>query len=166
MLSGMPKKGKWYMCMPRKVTDKPAKACITSCSYMFSSDASWKKGMLMCQDLSVCFCVCVCVLVSSCITMYVPCISACIYVCFCIFCHVCLSSCSQWSYGFYLTHNQGQTGFEFFFKTREMKKKWMEQFSMALWVLGREKSGILYFFLFSVFKINKNYTSSLRFSHN
>ncbi|XP_036410039.1 guanine nucleotide exchange factor VAV3b [Megalops cyprinoides] len=38
----------------------------------------------------------------------------------------------KWSYGFYLTHNQGQTGFEFFFKTREMKKKWMEQFSMAL----------------------------------
>ncbi|KAG9343613.1 hypothetical protein JZ751_013783 [Albula glossodonta] len=38
----------------------------------------------------------------------------------------------KWSYGFYLTHNQGQTGFEFFFKTREMKKKWMEQFGMAL----------------------------------
>ncbi|KAJ8409549.1 hypothetical protein AAFF_G00229500 [Aldrovandia affinis] len=38
----------------------------------------------------------------------------------------------KWSYGFYLTHNQGQTGFEFFFKTREMKKKWMEQFDMAL----------------------------------
>ncbi|KAJ8274427.1 hypothetical protein COCON_G00090520 [Conger conger] len=38
----------------------------------------------------------------------------------------------KWSYGFYLTHNQGHTGFEFFFKTREMKKKWMEQFSMAL----------------------------------
>ncbi|XP_035279629.1 guanine nucleotide exchange factor VAV3b isoform X1 [Anguilla anguilla] len=38
----------------------------------------------------------------------------------------------KWSYGFYLTHKQGQTGFEFFFKTREMKKKWMEQFSMAL----------------------------------
>lgn len=38
----------------------------------------------------------------------------------------------QWSYGFYLTHNQGQSGFEFFFKTKELKKKWLEQFSMAM----------------------------------
>ncbi|XP_023678052.1 guanine nucleotide exchange factor VAV3b [Paramormyrops kingsleyae] len=38
----------------------------------------------------------------------------------------------KWSYGFYLTHNQGQTGFEFFFKTKEMKKKWLEQFGMAM----------------------------------
>uniref|UniRef100_A0A8C6PVP8 Vav guanine nucleotide exchange factor 3 n=1 Tax=Nothobranchius furzeri TaxID=105023 RepID=A0A8C6PVP8_NOTFU len=34
----------------------------------------------------------------------------------------------KWSYGFYLTHNQGQNGFEFFFKTKELKKKWLEQF--------------------------------------
>ncbi|XP_031440226.1 guanine nucleotide exchange factor VAV3 isoform X2 [Clupea harengus] len=38
----------------------------------------------------------------------------------------------KWSYGFYLTHNQGQSGFEFFFKTKELKKKWLEQFGMAL----------------------------------
>ncbi|CAB1340866.1 unnamed protein product [Coregonus sp. 'balchen'] len=37
-----------------------------------------------------------------------------------------------WSYGFYLTHNQGQSGFEFFFKTKELKKKWLEQFGMAI----------------------------------
>ncbi|KAK2870250.1 hypothetical protein Q8A67_024642 [Cirrhinus molitorella] len=38
----------------------------------------------------------------------------------------------KWCHGFYLTHNQGQTGFEFFFKTNELKKKWLEQFGMAL----------------------------------
>uniref|UniRef100_A0A8C5HCM3 Vav guanine nucleotide exchange factor 3 n=1 Tax=Gouania willdenowi TaxID=441366 RepID=A0A8C5HCM3_GOUWI len=38
----------------------------------------------------------------------------------------------KWSYGFYLTHNQGQNGFEFFFKTKELKKKWLEQFGMAI----------------------------------
>uniref|UniRef100_A0A8C5CSH5 Vav guanine nucleotide exchange factor 3 n=1 Tax=Gadus morhua TaxID=8049 RepID=A0A8C5CSH5_GADMO len=38
----------------------------------------------------------------------------------------------KWSYVFYLTHNQGQTGFEFFFKTKELKKKWLDQFSMAI----------------------------------
>ncbi|KAI4886677.1 hypothetical protein NFI96_003876 [Prochilodus magdalenae] len=38
----------------------------------------------------------------------------------------------KWSYGFYLTHNQGQSGFEFFFKTKELKKKWLEQFGMAM----------------------------------
>ncbi|KAA0704676.1 Guanine nucleotide exchange factor VAV3 [Triplophysa tibetana] len=38
----------------------------------------------------------------------------------------------KWYHGFYLTHNQGQTGFEFFFKTKEVKKKWLEQFGMAL----------------------------------
>uniref|UniRef100_A0A8C6PWS3 Vav guanine nucleotide exchange factor 3 n=1 Tax=Nothobranchius furzeri TaxID=105023 RepID=A0A8C6PWS3_NOTFU len=32
----------------------------------------------------------------------------------------------KWSYGFYLTHNQGQNGFEFFFKTKELKKKWLD----------------------------------------
>uniref|UniRef100_A0AAR2J748 Vav guanine nucleotide exchange factor 3 n=1 Tax=Pygocentrus nattereri TaxID=42514 RepID=A0AAR2J748_PYGNA len=39
---------------------------------------------------------------------------------------------TPWSYGFYLTHNQGQSGFEFFFKTKELKKKWLEQFGMAI----------------------------------
>uniref|UniRef100_A0A671N7H7 Guanine nucleotide exchange factor VAV3-like n=1 Tax=Sinocyclocheilus anshuiensis TaxID=1608454 RepID=A0A671N7H7_9TELE len=38
----------------------------------------------------------------------------------------------KWCHGFYLTHNQGQNGFEFFFKTKELKKKWLEQFGMAL----------------------------------
>uniref|UniRef100_A0A8C7VIS3 Vav guanine nucleotide exchange factor 3 n=1 Tax=Oncorhynchus mykiss TaxID=8022 RepID=A0A8C7VIS3_ONCMY len=38
----------------------------------------------------------------------------------------------KWSYGFYLTHNQGQSGFELFFKTKELKKKWLEQFGMAI----------------------------------
>lgn len=38
----------------------------------------------------------------------------------------------QWSYAFYLTHKQGQSGFEFFFKTKELKKKWLEQFDMAM----------------------------------
>uniref|UniRef100_A0A3B4ZEK6 Vav guanine nucleotide exchange factor 3 n=1 Tax=Stegastes partitus TaxID=144197 RepID=A0A3B4ZEK6_9TELE len=38
----------------------------------------------------------------------------------------------KWSYGFYLTHNQGQSGFEFFFKTKELKKKWQDQFGMAI----------------------------------
>ncbi|XP_024117348.1 guanine nucleotide exchange factor VAV3, partial [Oryzias melastigma] len=38
----------------------------------------------------------------------------------------------KWCYGFYVTHQQGQTGFELFFKTRELKKKWLEQFGMAI----------------------------------
>lgn len=46
--------------------------------------------------------------------------------------HFCQPLVLQWSYGFYLTHNQGQSGFEFFFKTKELKKKWLEQFSMAM----------------------------------
>lgn len=40
----------------------------------------------------------------------------------------------QWCYGFYVTHQQGHAGFELFFKTRELKKKWLEQFEMAMWV--------------------------------
>lgn len=48
--------------------------------------------------------------------------------------NVCFSFLLQWSHGFYLTHNQGQSGFEFFFKTKELKKKWLEQFGMAMWV--------------------------------
>ncbi|KAM9416639.1 guanine nucleotide exchange factor VAV3-like [Salvelinus alpinus] len=38
----------------------------------------------------------------------------------------------KWSYGLYLAHNQGQSGFEFFFKTKELRKKWLEQFGMAI----------------------------------
>ncbi|PKU30337.1 hypothetical protein llap_19359 [Limosa lapponica baueri] len=37
-----------------------------------------------------------------------------------------------WSYGFYLIHLQGKQGFQFFCKTEEMKRKWMEQFEMAM----------------------------------
>lgn len=40
----------------------------------------------------------------------------------------------QWCYGFYLTHQQGQSGFELLFKTEELKKKWLDQFEMAMWV--------------------------------
>ncbi|XP_051867909.1 guanine nucleotide exchange factor VAV3 [Pristis pectinata] len=38
----------------------------------------------------------------------------------------------KWSHGFYLTHLHGHNGFEFFCKTKELKKKWLEQFAMAL----------------------------------
>ncbi|KAK7158965.1 hypothetical protein R3I94_005336 [Phoxinus phoxinus] len=38
----------------------------------------------------------------------------------------------KWCYGFFLTHQQGQSGFEFLFKTKELKKKWLDQFEMAI----------------------------------
>lgn len=38
----------------------------------------------------------------------------------------------QWSYGFYLIHIQGQNGLEVYCKTKDLKKKWLEQFQMAL----------------------------------
>ncbi|XP_069768695.1 guanine nucleotide exchange factor VAV3 isoform X2 [Narcine bancroftii] len=38
----------------------------------------------------------------------------------------------KWAHGFYLTHFHGHNGFEFFCKTKELKKKWLEQFAMAL----------------------------------
>ncbi|CAH2311655.1 guanine nucleotide exchange factor VAV3 [Pelobates cultripes] len=38
----------------------------------------------------------------------------------------------KWSYGFLLTHVQGQNGFQFYCKTRDLKKKLLEQFEMAL----------------------------------
>ncbi|KAB0381453.1 hypothetical protein FD755_009237 [Muntiacus reevesi] len=38
----------------------------------------------------------------------------------------------MWSYGFYLIHLQGKQGFQFFCKTEDMKRKWMEQFEMAM----------------------------------
>lgn len=40
----------------------------------------------------------------------------------------------QWSHMFLLIEDQGGQGYELFFKTRELKKKWMEQFEMAMWV--------------------------------
>ncbi|XP_048378139.2 proto-oncogene vav-like [Stegostoma tigrinum] len=38
----------------------------------------------------------------------------------------------KWSHMFLLIEAHGQHGYEFFFKTRELKKKWLEQFEMAL----------------------------------
>ncbi|KAB0385949.1 hypothetical protein FD755_000905, partial [Muntiacus reevesi] len=38
----------------------------------------------------------------------------------------------KWSHGFYLIHIQGQNGLEFYCKTKDLKKKWLEQFEMAL----------------------------------
>ncbi|XP_053549756.1 guanine nucleotide exchange factor VAV3 isoform X2 [Bombina bombina] len=38
----------------------------------------------------------------------------------------------KWSHGFYLTHIQGQNAFEFYCKTKDLKKKLLEQFEMAL----------------------------------
>ncbi|XP_018418240.1 PREDICTED: guanine nucleotide exchange factor VAV3 [Nanorana parkeri] len=38
----------------------------------------------------------------------------------------------KWSYGFYLIHIHGQFGFEFYCKTRDLKKRLLEQFAMAL----------------------------------
>ncbi|KAF7216829.1 transcript variant X8 [Nothobranchius furzeri] len=42
------------------------------------------------------------------------------------------ATCKRWSYGFYLIHLQGKQGFQFFCKTEETKRKWMEQFEMAM----------------------------------
>ncbi|XP_058271567.1 guanine nucleotide exchange factor VAV2 isoform X7 [Hemibagrus wyckioides] len=38
----------------------------------------------------------------------------------------------KWSYGFYLIHLKGKQGFQFFCKTEDTKRKWMEQFEMAI----------------------------------
>ncbi|XP_029470781.1 guanine nucleotide exchange factor VAV2 isoform X2 [Rhinatrema bivittatum] len=38
----------------------------------------------------------------------------------------------KWSYGFYLIHLQGKQGYQLFCKTEDMKRKWMEQFEMAI----------------------------------
>ncbi|KAF7243435.1 Guanine nucleotide exchange factor VAV3 [Varanus komodoensis] len=38
----------------------------------------------------------------------------------------------KWSYGFYLIHIQGHNGLELYCKTKDLKKKWLEQFEMAL----------------------------------
>ncbi|TNN88400.1 Proto-oncogene vav [Liparis tanakae] len=46
----------------------------------------------------------------------------------------------EWCYGFYVTHQQGHAGFEFFFKTRELKKKWLDQFEMAISNIRPEKA--------------------------
>ncbi|XP_042353763.1 guanine nucleotide exchange factor VAV3-like isoform X3 [Plectropomus leopardus] len=46
----------------------------------------------------------------------------------------------KWCYGFYVTHQQGHAGFELFFKTRELKKKWLDQFEMAISNIRPEKA--------------------------
>ncbi|XP_075690714.1 guanine nucleotide exchange factor VAV2 isoform X6 [Rhinoderma darwinii] len=46
----------------------------------------------------------------------------------------------KWSYGFYLIHLQGKQGFQFFCKTEEMKRKWTEQFEMAISNIKPEKA--------------------------
>ncbi|XP_054656501.1 guanine nucleotide exchange factor VAV3-like isoform X2 [Dunckerocampus dactyliophorus] len=38
----------------------------------------------------------------------------------------------KWCSSFYVTHQQGHKGFELFFKTRELKKKWLDQFEAAV----------------------------------
>lgn len=45
---------------------------------------------------------------------------------------VCVCVCEQWSYLFLLLDCYGKWGYDLFFKTRELKKKWMEQFEMAM----------------------------------
>ncbi|KAF3698735.1 Guanine nucleotide exchange factor VAV3 [Channa argus] len=46
----------------------------------------------------------------------------------------------KWCYGFYVTHQQGHTGYELFFKTRDLKKKWLDQFEMAISNIRPEKA--------------------------
>ncbi|XP_072422226.1 guanine nucleotide exchange factor VAV2 isoform X2 [Chiloscyllium punctatum] len=46
----------------------------------------------------------------------------------------------MWSYAFYLIHLQGKQGFQLFCKTEEMKRKWMEQFEMAMSNIKPEKA--------------------------
>ncbi|XP_072309674.1 guanine nucleotide exchange factor VAV2 isoform X2 [Eucyclogobius newberryi] len=46
----------------------------------------------------------------------------------------------KWSYGFYLIHLQGKQGFQFFCKTEDTKRKWMEQFEMAMSNIKPERS--------------------------
>ncbi|XP_019131803.1 guanine nucleotide exchange factor VAV3 isoform X2 [Larimichthys crocea] len=52
----------------------------------------------------------------------------------------CDREAKKWCYGFYVTHQQGHNGFEFFFKTRELKKKWLDQFEMAISNIRPEKA--------------------------
>lgn len=49
-----------------------------------------------------------------------------------VFLFVCVCVCEQWSYLFLLLDCNGRCGYDLFFKTRELKKKWLEQFEMAL----------------------------------
>uniref|UniRef100_A0A3Q2PDR6 Osteoclast-stimulating factor 1 n=1 Tax=Fundulus heteroclitus TaxID=8078 RepID=A0A3Q2PDR6_FUNHE len=46
----------------------------------------------------------------------------------------------KWSYLFLLLDCFGRSGYDFFFKTRELKKKWLEQFEMAMSNMSPENS--------------------------
>ena len=51
----------------------------------------------------------------------------------CVFPPSCVSPvCLQWSHAFLLLEPYGKNGYDLFFKTKELKKKWLEQFEMAL----------------------------------
>lgn len=53
---------------------------------------------------------------------------------------MCVFVCEQWSYLFLLLDCFGRCGYDFYFKTRELKKKWLEQFEMAMWVTAKWKT--------------------------
>ncbi|KAM4594469.1 proto-oncogene vav isoform 2-T2 [Fundulus diaphanus] len=46
----------------------------------------------------------------------------------------------KWSYLFLLLDCYGRSGYDFYFKTRELKKKWLEQFEMAMSNMSAENS--------------------------
>ncbi|XP_015256340.1 PREDICTED: proto-oncogene vav isoform X2 [Cyprinodon variegatus] len=46
----------------------------------------------------------------------------------------------KWSYLFLLLNCYGRFGYDFYFKTRELKKKWLEQFEMAMSNMSPENS--------------------------
>ncbi|CAB1332822.1 unnamed protein product, partial [Coregonus sp. 'balchen'] len=63
----------------------------------------------------------------------------------------------KWSYGFYLIHLQGKQGFQFFCKTEDTKRKWMEQFEMAMSNIKPEKAmANLHNFQMHTFEKNTN----------
>lgn len=57
---------------------------------------------------------------------------------------VCVFMREQWSHVFLLLDGYGSTGYDLYFKTRELKKKWLEQFEMALWVTKRALITFIY----------------------
>ncbi|KAG2469794.1 VAV2 factor, partial [Polypterus senegalus] len=63
----------------------------------------------------------------------------------------------KWSYGFYLIHLQGKQGFQFFCKTEDTKRKWMEQFEMAMSNIKPERATAnLHNFQMHTFEKNTN----------
>lgn len=45
---------------------------------------------------------------------------------------MCVFLPEQWSHVFLLLDSYRGSGYDLYFKTRELKKKWLEQFEMAL----------------------------------